>query len=147
MCSSRITSCLHTSSPEYPGGKQKVPNRTPHCSQISRCLVPGGSTSRQWPAFPTVAPRRLAVSGRGSRAPSRPRVPAVSGGAVVSRRPLVPTGALGASTGPPHGWELLLLGSEGSSQPPPPYFRVFLQGTEHSELLFAGHSVILTQYK
>lgn len=82
-------------------------------------------------------------------APERPHTLAVSVGLWFCTDPPVPRGPSGLPLGHPVGGSRFSWGRRdlpSPATPPSSHFRVFFPGPR-TELLFAGHSVILTQYK
>lgn len=95
---------------------RKSPTAPLHCSQISRCLVPGGQNLGSCLHVPPWHPG-VQLWGVTTKDILTLMLQPSPGGAVVSCSSFIPTRALRASTGPLNGWETLPLGSEASPQP------------------------------
>lgn len=134
MGSWKIPGHVNTALPGCPGGKLQVPN---NCTPaLFPGLVPGGQTSRQLPAYPTVASRHWVVVAMTTEPLSHHSALTVSrwgcGFLLILRSHRGPKG----STGPPCEWVTLLLGLETSSQHSSltPFLTrlCFFQGTDQS---------------
>lgn len=144
MGSCEITVCIYTYRLSICVENRKSPTARLHCSQIPRCLVPGGQNLGSRLHFPPWHPG-VQLWGVTTEHILTLVLLLSPGGAVVSCSSFIPTRSLRASTGPLHGWETLPLGSEASPQSsssvPFSHFCVFSRARIRASVCWSFHDL------